>query len=123
MTPQDIKKALGSGLLSFPVTPFDADNKFATEAYQRHVAWLSTYKAPVLFAAGGTGEFFSLKPEEIPAIVSAAKESAGDTAIVSGCGYGTDMAVSIAQSAQISGRGWHFAVAPLSDRCPTGGVV
>ena len=29
MDPQQIKTALGPGLLSFPVTPFDADNKFA----------------------------------------------------------------------------------------------
>lgn len=52
------------------------------------------------FAAGGTGEFFSLKPSEIPGIVSAAKEVSGETAIVSGCGYGTDIAIDIAQSVQ-----------------------
>lgn len=100
MTPAEIKAALGSGLLSFPVTPFDADNKFAREPYQRHVEWLSGFDAPVLFAAGGTGEFFSLVPDEIPEIVAAAKESAGKTAIVAGCGYGTGIAVSIARAAE-----------------------
>lgn len=100
MTPAEIQKALGSGLLSFPVTPFDGDSKFAPDPYQKHVEWLSGYGAPVLFAAGGTGEFFSLTPEEVPGIVAAAKESAGKTAIVSGCGYGTDMAVSIARSVE-----------------------
>lgn len=100
MTPAELKAALGSGLLSFPVTHFDADGAFAPDSYRAHVEWLAGYKAPVLFAAGGTGEFFSLAPAEIPAIVAAAKAVAGDTAIVSGCGYGTQMAVEIAQSVQ-----------------------
>lgn len=103
MTPEQIKSALGSGLLSFPVTHFDADGRFAPDSYKAHVEWLASYKAPVLFAAGGTGEFFSLAPGEVPAIVRAAKEAAGRTAIVSGCGYGTEMAVEIARSAEKAG--------------------
>lgn len=97
---EQVKQALGSGLLSFPVTHFDEAGRFASESYKEHVAWLAGYKAPVLFAAGGTGEFFSLKPSEIPEIVAAAKEVSGETAIVSGCGYGTEIAVEIAQSVQ-----------------------
>ena len=100
MTPNEIKAALGSGLLSFPVTHFDGDGAFQQDSYQKHIDWLAGFDAPVLFAAGGTGEFFSLTPSEIPTIVQAAKESAGKTAIVSGCGYGTEMAVEIAQSVQ-----------------------
>jgi len=100
MTPNELKAKLGSGLLSFPVTHFDAEGRFAGESYREHVAWLTGYKAPVLFAAGGTGEFFSLAPKEIPGIVAAAKDVAGDTAIVSGCGYGTEIAVEIAQSVE-----------------------
>ncbi|WP_435169005.1 5-dehydro-4-deoxyglucarate dehydratase [Falsirhodobacter sp. 1013] len=98
---QALKTALGSGLLSFPVTHFDAEGRFAAESYKSHVEWLSGFDAPVLFAAGGTGEFFSLKPAEIPGIVKAAIEAAGDnTTIVSGCGYGTEIAVEIAQSVE-----------------------
>lgn len=100
MTPDQLKSALGSGLLSFPVTHFDAQGTFAPDSYRAHVEWLASYDAPVLFAAGGTGEFFSLKPSEIPAIVSAAKEVSGDSAIVSGCGYGTEMAIEIARSVE-----------------------
>ena len=100
MNPEQIKTALGSGLLSFPVTHFDAEGRFAADSYREHVEWLAGYKAPVLFAAGGTGEFFSLKPDEIPTIVAAAKEVAGETAIVSGCGYGTEIAVDIARSVE-----------------------
>lgn len=104
MNPQDVKRALGAGLLSFPVTHFDAEGRFNAKSYQDHVAWLAGFEATTLFAAGGTGEFFSLAPEEIPSIVAAAKEAAdGKTAIVSGCGYGTEMAVSIARSVEKAG--------------------
>lgn len=103
MTPQEIKAALGAGLLSFPVTHFDKDGKFHSESYARHVEWLSGYDAPVLFAAGGTGEFFSLSPNEIPSIVATAKEAAGKTAIVSGCGFGSVVGVEVARAAEKAG--------------------
>ncbi|SPF80949.1 5-dehydro-4-deoxyglucarate dehydratase [Pseudoprimorskyibacter insulae] len=103
MTPDSLKTALGSGLLSFPVTHFDDDGAFAAESYKSHIEWLAGYDAPVLFAAGGTGEFFSLRPDEVTTVVAAAKESAGKTAIVSGCGYGTEIAVGIAQSVEKAG--------------------
>ena len=103
MDPQHLKTSLGSGLLSFPVTPFGGDGAFDRAVYEDHVGWLSSYPAATLFAAGGTGEFFSLKPSEIPAIVQAAKASAGNVPIVSGCGYGTEIAVEIAQSAEAAG--------------------
>lgn len=103
MEPQDLKAVLGAGLLSFPVTPFGSEGRFNEQAYAEHVGWLSGFGAAALFAAGGTGEFFSLAPDEIPAIVRTAKAAAGNTPIVSGCGYGTEMAVSIARSAEKAG--------------------
>ncbi|MCL6415112.1 5-dehydro-4-deoxyglucarate dehydratase [Aestuariirhabdus sp. Z084] len=103
MNPQALKATLGSGLLSFPVTHFDRSLNFDRPAYQEHIAWLSQYKAAALFAAGGTGEMFSLSPEEISSVVLAAKEAAGDTPIISGCGYGTRMAVDIARAVQDQG--------------------
>ncbi len=103
MDPQNLKTVLGSGLLSFPVTAFDAEGRFNSDAYAKHVGWLSGYEAAALFAAGGTGEFFSLTPDEIPTIVRTAKAAAGNTPIISGCGYGTEMAISIAKAAEKAG--------------------
>lgn len=103
MDPLELKSALAAGLLSFPVTAFDADGDFNDRPYREHVSWLSGFGASVLFAAGGTGEFFSLAPEEVPTVVRAAKQAAGETPIVSGCGYGTRMAVEIARAAEAAG--------------------
>jgi 5-dehydro-4-deoxyglucarate dehydratase len=103
MTPEEIKATLGAGLLSFPVTHFDKEGQFQPESYRRHIEWLSGFEAPVLFAAGGTGEFFSLSPNEIPGIVAAAKEASGKTAIVSGCGFGTHVGVELARAVEKAG--------------------
>ena len=100
----ELKKKISSGLLSFPVTHFDKHTlDFDKKAYQDHIAWQSQYDAAGLFAAGGTGELFSLSPKEIPEIVAAAKEVAGELPILTGCGYGTRMAIEIAQATQAKG--------------------
>lgn len=103
MTPQELQTQIGSGLLSFPVTPFDADNQFNPKAYAAHVEWLSGYPAAGLFAAGGTGELFSLRPGEVVAAVKTAKSAAGNTPILSGCGYGTAMAIDLAREVETAG--------------------
>ncbi|MEM7445887.1 MAG: 5-dehydro-4-deoxyglucarate dehydratase [Pseudomonadota bacterium] len=122
MNPQDLKSALGSGLLSFPVTHFDADGRFAPDSYGRHVEWLAGYGAPVLFAAGGTGEFFSLTPGEVPEIVATAKDAAGSTAVVSGCGYGTETAIGIAKSAEKAGADGILLLPPYLIEAPQEGL-
>lgn len=103
MNPNELKKIIASGLLSFPVTHFDNDLEFNKPAYQDHISWLSQYPAAALFAAGGTGELFSLTPNEIVEVVAAAKEISGDMPIIAGCGYGTKMAIEIAQNAEYKG--------------------
>lgn len=103
MQPNELKKIIGSGLLSFPVTHFDDDLEFDKKSYQDHIAWLSQYDAAALFAAGGTGELFSLTPDEIVTVVKAAKDVAGDMPIIAGCGYGTKMAIDIAQRTEAEG--------------------
>jgi 5-dehydro-4-deoxyglucarate dehydratase len=100
MSPDEIKTALSSGLLSFPVTHFDADLRLNLESYRSHVEWLSGFGAAALFAAGGTGEFFSLTPREIGEVTRAAKQSSGNVPIIAGCGYGTALAQEIAAEAE-----------------------
>ena len=103
MEPNDLKVALGSGLLSFPVTAFDDKDEFNEAPYRKHIEWLSQFGAAALFAGGGTGEFFSLAPDELSKIVRAAKAAAGATPIISGCGYGTRIAIDIARSVEDAG--------------------
>ena len=69
MHPQELKSIMGSGLLSFPVTDFDAAGNFNPKGYAARLEWLAPYGASALFAAGGTGEFFSLEAKEYTQII------------------------------------------------------
>jgi 5-dehydro-4-deoxyglucarate dehydratase len=104
MTPKEMAKAIGKGLLSFPVTPFNADYTFNETQYRSNIDWLSGYDVAGLFAAGGTGEFFSLAPEEVETVVRAAvSESRGRLPVLAGTGYGTMIARNIAERAERAG--------------------
>ena len=104
MTPNELKHALSSGLLSFPLTDFDADLKFDPRGYAARLEWLMPYGATVLFAAGGTGEFFSLEPQEYAAVIKqAAQTCGGRVPIVAGAGGGTTLAIKYAQEAERNG--------------------
>jgi 5-dehydro-4-deoxyglucarate dehydratase len=98
-----LKARIASGLLSFPVSPFRADLSLDLDRYRAHVGWLSGFEAAALFAAGGTGEFFSLTPEEVCEATRAAKDVSGAVPIIAGCGYGTAMACQLAQGVERAG--------------------
>ena len=103
MSPSELKRRLASGLLSFPVTHFHEDLSLDLDSYRSHVEWLAGFDAAALFAAGGTGEFFSLSPEEVGTVTAAAKDVAGDVPIIAGCGYGGELARDIARRAEAAG--------------------
>tara|TARA_E500000318_G_scaffold511_2_gene623 strand:- start:4421 stop:5314 length:894 start_codon:yes stop_codon:yes gene_type:complete len=95
---------MATGLLSFPVTHFDDALKFAPKPYQDHVSWLASYDAATLFAAGGTGEYFSIGQDEFPTIIRAAVEAAdGRCPVVAGCGVNTARAIADARAAEAAG--------------------
>lgn len=104
LAPTAMAKTLGQGLLSFPVTHFTADDAFDEAPYRAHCAWMLEHELAGLFAAGGTGEFFSLTPAEVVTVVAAAvAETNGRIPVVSGCGYGTAIATGIARDAEKAG--------------------
>jgi 5-dehydro-4-deoxyglucarate dehydratase len=104
MAPLEMARKLAKGLLSFPVTHFDSEGRFAEAPYREHYAWLAKYDVAGLFAAGGTGEFFSLTPAEVETVVRAGvAENAGRVPIIAGAGYGTAMAVQLVQAAERAG--------------------
>lgn len=104
MSPEEFAKAVGAGLLSFPVTHFTDELAFDERPYREHIEWLLGYKPAGLFAAGGTGEFFSLALGEFSKVVAAAVEQTnGRVPVVAGCGYGTAIAKEFAQAAEAAG--------------------
>jgi len=104
MTYEQLKTKIGSGLLSFPVTDFGADGEFDAKGYAGRLQWLSSYGAAGLFAAGGTGEFFSIGYDEYDTVIrTAVDNSSKDVPVLAGVGYGTRMAVDLAKRAETAG--------------------
>ncbi|HEX9786030.1 MAG TPA: 5-dehydro-4-deoxyglucarate dehydratase [Opitutaceae bacterium] len=101
MTPLELKKTLSAGLLSFPVTDFDANGDFRANTYAARLEWLMPYGASALFAAGGTGEYFSLTMADYVSVIRTAVETCrGTVPIIAGAGGPTRQAIACAQEAE-----------------------
>ena len=104
MAPQELKTIMSSGLLSFPLTDFGANGDFNAKGYAQRLEWLAPYGASALFAAGGTGEFFSLTAHEYPDIIKTAVQTCrGKVPIIAGAGGPTRFAIECAQEAERQG--------------------
>ncbi|MES2316455.1 MAG: 5-dehydro-4-deoxyglucarate dehydratase [Pseudomonadota bacterium] len=101
MNPQELKTILSSGLLSFPLTDFDEAGNFNAKTYAARLDWLAPYGATALFAAGGTGEFFSLTAGEYSDVIRTAVDTCrGKVPILAGVGGPTRNAIALAQEAE-----------------------
>ncbi len=101
MNPQELKQILSHGLLSFPLTDFDEAGNFNAKTYADRLDWLAPYGATALFAAGGTGEFFSLTPGEYSDVIKTAVDTCrGKVPILAGVGGPTRAAIALAQEAE-----------------------
>lgn len=123
--PRELAERLGSGLLSFPVTHFDQDLTLDEPAYRDNIVRLAEYEVAGLFAAGGTGEFFSLTPAEVGRVVRAAVAGApAGTPILAPAGYGTAQAVAFVRDAEAAGADGVLLFPPyLTEASPAGLVA
>lgn len=104
MPPADLAERLSSGLLSFPVTHFDAELNVDESRYREHLAWQASHDIAGLFAGGGTGEGFSLTAEETDVVVRAAVAEVGDRVpVMAPATGGTRQAMAHARAAQRAG--------------------
>ena len=124
MNPKELAQKIGEGLLSFPVTHFTQDQQFDQSSYRQHIAWLLEYKPAGLFAAGGTGEFFSLTLPEFETVVRAAvEETAGKVPVLAGCGYGTAMAKQFVAAADAAGADGILLLPPYLVNAEANGLI
>ncbi|WP_113718953.1 5-dehydro-4-deoxyglucarate dehydratase [Arthrobacter dokdonensis] len=102
--PQELATILKDGLLSFPVTSFNNELAFDEENYRKHLSWQASFPVGGLFAAGGTGEGFSLTPAESTRVVRTAVEEVGKTVpVLASAGGSTAQAVENAKAAEAAG--------------------
>ncbi|MBM6545095.1 5-dehydro-4-deoxyglucarate dehydratase [Janibacter sp. YIM B02568] len=103
-SPNELADQIKSGLLSFPVTAFDSERELDLPGYRTHLSWLAEQPVAGLFAAGGTGEGFSLSLEETDAVVRAAvDEIDGKVPVLAPATGSTVNAVAQAKAAKAAG--------------------
>jgi len=124
MTPRQMAQRVGEGLLSFPVTHCNEQYDFVEPPYREHISWLLEHRPAALFAAGGTGEFFSLTLDEFSQVVSAAvSETAGKVPVIAGCGYGTRTAIEFARAAEQAGADGILLLPPYLVNAEAAGLI
>ncbi|MEZ5367280.1 MAG: dihydrodipicolinate synthase family protein [Bryobacterales bacterium] len=104
MDPQELRSKLG-GVIAFPITPFKADDlSLDIDGYRTNVAEMLEYDLCALVAAGGTGELYSLTPDELIKVVKATVDEAkGQMPVIAGVGFGGGLSVELAKEAEKAG--------------------
>ncbi|MDR6322094.1 5-dehydro-4-deoxyglucarate dehydratase [Actinoplanes couchii] len=122
--PLDLAARLASGLLSFPVTHFDDHLAFDETRYREHLAWQASFGVAGLFAAGGTGEGFSLTSAEIDTVVRAAVDEVGDIVpVIAPATGGTSQAVAQAEAAAAAGAAGILLFPPYLTEASQSGLI
>lgn len=120
----DVTRALGDGLLSFPITDFDEEGAFDRESYRQRLAWFISHDISAVFVAGGTGEFFNLTLDEYREIVSLAVEVVdGKLPVIASAGLSVGSGQAFARAAEEAGADGILLMPPYLTECPQDGLV
>ena len=122
MTPRDFTRQL-TGVFGFPVTPFHQDLSLDLGALERNVDEMAAHPFCAMVATGGTGELYSLTPEETEEVVrTAVKAAKGRMPIVAGTGYNAAMGIDIAKRAEHAGAQCLLILPPYYSNAPEEGL-
>jgi 5-dehydro-4-deoxyglucarate dehydratase len=113
-----------SGVIAFPVTPFKSDLTIDLEGLRQNLAKLIEHPICAVVAAGGTGEMFSLTPDEQLQVIKTTVETvAGNAPVIAGVGFNQSMAVAMAQAAQECGADGILALPPYYPQADNQGML
>ena len=111
------------GVFGFPVTPFQRDLSLDLDALARNVDEMAGYPFCAIVAAGGTGEVYSLSPDEIETVVAVTVSAvAGRMPVVAGTGFNVALGADIARRAEKAGAQWVLALPPYYGGAPESGL-
>lgn len=123
-THEDVKQAISDGLLSFPITDFDAEGRFDAESYRQRLEWFISHEISAVFVAGGTGEFFNLSQDEFREIVRlAVKVVDGKLPVIASAGLSVATGSAFAKIAEEEGADGILLMPPYLTECPQDGLV
>ncbi len=123
MTPQRTFVSKLTGVFGFPVTPFHKDLSLDLDGLARNVDEMAAFPFCALVAAGGTGEMYSMSPEEIEQVVATSVKAAkGRMPVVAGTGFNATLGVDIAKRAARAGANCILALPPYYVSAPEDGL-
>src|SRR5919106_6039105 len=92
------------GVFGFPITPLRQDLSLDLDALARNVDEMTRHPFCAIVAAGGTGELYSMTPQEIEDVVRVTVEAtAGRMPVVAGTGFNTPIGSDIARRVERAG--------------------
>ena len=112
MNPAELRQRL-AGVIAFPITPFKSDLSLDVDGLRENLAQLCKHPICAVVAAGGTGEMYSLTPDEHLQVIRATVEAAqGRVPVIAGVGFNQQMAVALARAAADAGANGILAFPP-----------
>jgi 5-dehydro-4-deoxyglucarate dehydratase len=119
-----IKASLENGLLSFPITDFDANGQFNASTYASRLEWFLEHDISSIFVAGGTGEFFSIDEKEYEEIVQVSVATVKEKVpVISSTGKSVREGIRLAAIAEKAGVNALLLFPPYLTECPQDGAV
>ena len=123
MNPQELCTKL-EGVIGFPVTPFNDDHSLDIDGHRKNVRYMLKQPMCALVAAGGTGELYSLTPDEVRQVVEATiEEAAGRAPVIAGVGFAGGLAKRLAGQAADCGADGVLAFPPYYPNAEMDGLV
>src|SRR3989440_3246862 len=123
MEPGQLRLKLG-GVIAFPVTPFKRDLSLDLDGLRKNLAALGAYSLCAIIAAGGTGELYSLTPNEHQQVVRATVEQIGGRIpVLAAAGFNSHIAAESARASQGAGAEGILAFPPYYPQPDDEGIV
>ena len=123
MEPSELRSRL-TGVIAFPVTPFNDDLSLNVEGLRRNIVEMVQYPLAAIVAGGGTGEMYSLSIEEHRKVVeTVVHEVGGKMPVIAGVGFGVQIAVELAKQSSDVGADGILCLPPYYPSAPFEGML
>ncbi len=123
MEPQELRSKL-HGVIAFPVTPFRPDLSLDLAGLRKNLHAILEHPVCAIVAAGGTGEVYSLTPEEYLQVVkTTVDEVHGHVPVIAGAAYNASMGVAMARQAEQVGASGILAFPPYYPHADEHGLI
>jgi 5-dehydro-4-deoxyglucarate dehydratase len=113
------------GVIAFPTTPFrPGDLGLDVDGLRANLAHMAKFPFCAVVAAGGTGELYSLTPDEHRLVVAATVEAfRGKCPVIAGVGFNQALAVQLARASAEAGADGILALPPYYPGAPDDGML